>query len=676
VRTRSLTVSGAKPGALPEFVRPELATLVTDPPSGDGFLHELKFDGYRILCRIDGGKVELVSRNGNDWTSRFHSVATAVRALPTKAALLDGEVAVLLQDGTTSFQALQNALTESGGGAVVYFVFDILHLDGQDLTESRLEDRKKVLANLLAAVPRGAGVRYSDHILGRGEAFFRNACKRGLEGIVSKRRDAPYRSGRGRDWVKVKCVKRQEVIIGGFTEPSSAGRKDIGALLIGVYDDDKSLRYIGKVGTGFTQASLRELRRRLDGLEQPTSPFRDPVRGRDGKAHWVRPQLVGEVEFTEWTADEKLRHPSFQGLRDDKPARSVVREVPRPFAHLENAKASPKQLARAPAKRRAAGYHPASDASEDAPRGGAGAGRRLRRDRAEREEAGVAAVAGVRLTHADRVVFSKQGTSKRDLALYYEAVADWILPHLDGRPTTLVRCPEGADKECFYQKHSGRWAPAEIRRVAIREKTKVGDYLVVDSLPALIGLVQMGILEIHTWNSVVRTLEQPDRIVFDLDPGPGVSWSRVVQTARRVRTKLEELGLASFVKTTGGKGLHVVVPIDVGPDWDRCASFSRNVAVELAADEPALLTANMSKSERTGKIFIDYLRNVRGATSVAAYSTRARPEAPVSVPLAWDELGRRTGPDEYTIATIPKRLTRLAGDPWAAYWTTRQRLPR
>jgi bifunctional non-homologous end joining protein LigD len=639
---------GIRRAALPKFVPPQLATLVSQAPSGEAWLHEMKYDGYRILARLDHGRVTLLSRNGRDWTEKFPTVAEAVGLLPAERAMLDGEVAVLQPDGTTSFQALQNFLSGTGPGQLVYMVFDLLHLDGRDLTGARLEDRKAVLERLLASGNGKSGpVRYSDHVAGDGPDFFTHACRLGLEGIVAKRRDAPYRGTRGTDWLKIKCVKRQEVVIGGYTDPEGS-RIGIGALLVGVHEN-RRLVYAGKVGTGFDQKTLRSLKTRLASLEQKACPFATAPTG-VGRPHWVKPDLVAEVSFSEWTADGRMRHPSFQGLREDKPATSVVRELP---TRVEEEVAMPGSSTRTA---KGKGRRSSGAASAKGP--------------------GEAVVAGVRLTHADRVLYPVQKTTKRDLALFYESIADWILPHLEDRPTALVRCPEGVAKECFYQKHVGAWAPDSLRRVKIREKTKVGEYLVVDSLPALVGLVQLGILEIHTWNSVVEHLERPDRVVFDLDPGPGVPWTRVIAGARLIRERLLAVELESFVKTTGGKGLHVVVPLSPGPTWDEGADFARKLAESVAREDPRGYVSHMAKSARQGKIFIDYLRNVRGATSVAAYSTRAKAQAPVSVPLAWDELLPAIKSDHYTIENLPRRLAGLNTDPWAKYWTARQKLPR
>jgi bifunctional non-homologous end joining protein LigD len=620
---------------LPATFAAQLATLVKSPPPGDEWLHELKYDGYRIGCRIDDGEVRLLSRNGNDWTERFPTVAAAAAKLKLRRALLDGEIAVVLPDGRTSFQALQNSFAGGAGpGEIVYFVFDLLHLDGEDVSRLALEERKARLRRLL-----GAGrdlVRYSEHLTGQGERIWTEACRQGAEGIVSKRRDLPYQPGRGPGWLKTKCIKRQEFVIGGFTDPEGS-RVGIGALLVGVRDAHRNLMFAGKVGTGFTQASARALRQRLDGLEQRECPFTPRPPGPVGRsAHWVRPELVAEVAFTEWTGDGKIRHPSFQGLREDKSPADIVRERP----------------VSAPAKRYA---------------------RRTRAPRTKRDPDPV--IAGVRISHPDRILYPESGLTKRELATFYESIAEWILPHLAGRPLTLVRCPTGVGESCFYMKHAHVWAPPGLRRVRIREKTKVGEYLVADSLTALIGLAQMDVLEIHTWNSRVDHVEEPDRIVLDLDPGPRVEWAAVIAGARLIRTALDGIGLRSFVKNTGGHGLHVVVPLEPVAPWSECLALARAVAEAMERLEPRSYTTAFAKAGRETKILIDYLRNNRTNTSVAAFSTRARPHAPVSVTLEWDELSGRVPADHYTVRTVPARLARLGRDPWREYWTARQRIP-
>ncbi len=636
-------IPGARPGRLPDFVSPQLATLVASPPAGDEWLHEMKFDGYRILCRIEKGRATLWSRNARDWTAQFPALATAAARLPARQAFLDGEIAMLLPNGTTSFQALQNALSTNRQEQLVYFVFDLLHLDGQDLTGATLEARQSALEALIGTGRNGA-IRYSTHVVGHGDEFFRQACRLSLEGVVSKRRDRPYEPGRGRSWLKVKCVQEQEFVVGGFTEPKGA-RTGLGALLLGVNGENGALAYAGKVGTGFTGPVAKRLRERLDRIQISQSPFERRPPGAT-EAHWVKPELVAEVEFTEWTEDGRLRHPSFKGIREDKAAADVVRERPtKPVATPRRAGSRAPKTTPPPSEKTSTAR------GEDA------------------------VVAGVRITHPDRVVYPEEGVTKARLARYYAAIAEHILPHFRSRPTALVRCPDGVGHECFYQKHPGPWTPPSLRRVRIREKSKTDEYLVIEDVAGLVGLVQMGVLEIHTWNAQADRLETPDRLVFDLDPGPDVPWRAVVTAARLVRAALEAQGLESFVKTTGGKGLHIVTPIKPGPTWPACVAFARHVVDGLVTETPRAFTATMAKSARTGKIFIDYFRNQRGATSVAAYSTRARPGAPVSTPVAWEELDAVPSGSHFTIAAVESRLARPAANPWARYATLRQSLP-
>ncbi|MGI5864242.1 MAG: DNA ligase D [Myxococcales bacterium] len=634
----------AQRSPLPEEFAAELATLVKSPPPGDRWLHEIKFDGYRIGCRIDRGEVRLLSRRGNDWTDRFPFVVAKAKRLPVRQALLDGEVAVLMPDGRTSFQALQNLLSGLESGQLVYFVFDLLHLDGENVARLPLDARKRRLEKLLSGLPADGLIRYTVHWTGNGPLVHREACRLGFEGIVSKRRDLPYRPGRHGEWVKAKCTRRQELVIGGFTDPEGK-RHGIGALLVGYYDAKGRLQFAGKVGTGFTERSAADLRTRLDALEQKTSPFAAGPTGWLGRnAHWVRPELVAEVEFAEWTRDGKVRHSSYEGLREDKPAREVRRE------EIPVAEGAPRE------PRAAMEQRPVL-----APRSG----------RAAQPDA---VVAGVAISHPQRVIFPDSGITKLDLARYYEAVADWILPHLEGRPLTLLHCPENIESRCHFLKHVKSWAPTSIRRVHLRERHKTGEYLIADSLPALVSLVQMGIVELHTWNARAGAIEQPDRIVIDLDPGPEVAWPAVIDAALLVRAAFEALGLRAFVKNTGGSGLHVVVPIVAERDWSECLELSRRLASFIARQRPELYTTALPKPGREKKILIDYLRNNRTNTSVAAYSVRARPRAPVSTPVRWEELSADLPPDYFTVANLPRRLATLKADPWSDYWRGEQRL--
>jgi bifunctional non-homologous end joining protein LigD len=607
----------------------------------------MKYDGYRIGCRIVGGRVSLVSRNGKLWTDAFPEICEAARKLGVRQALLDGEVAIVLPDGRTSFQHLQNAFSGGSRRGLVYFVFDLLHVAGQTLIHQPLFERKEALLRMVGKPAARSRIRYSEDVVGQGARMFAEACRLHLEGIVSKRRDSEYKAGRTDAWVKTKCVQRQEFVIGGFTDPAGM-RQGIGALLAGYYDDQQRLVFAGKVGTGFTAASARELRERLNALEQPGCPFTPRPSGWLGThAHWVRPALVAEVVFGEWTDDGKIRHPSFQGLRRDKRPIEVRREV--------ESSQPPRKPARPGRTRTNTRVSSTPSAAE-------------RGDRVT--------VAGVSISHPDRVMFPEPRFTKLDIARFYERIADWIVPHLAGRPLTLVRCPEGIGGECFYMKHSKVWAPPALRRASIQEKTKVGEYLIADSLAAIISLVQMDVLEIHTWNTRIDRVELPDRIVFDLDPGAEVPWRQVIEGARLLRRVLRTAGLESFPKTTGGKGLHVVVPLVPRADWRECLEFSRTLAEAIERHAPDIYTTTFAKAGRERKILIDYLRNNRTNTSVAAFSVRARTGAPVSMPLRWEEVDPTLDPGAWTLATAERRLSSLRRDPWRDYWTTRQRLSR
>lgn len=622
------SVPGAVKAPQPDWIAPQLATLVDRMPSSGEWLHEIKYDGYRILCCVRDGKVKLYTRNSHDWTAKLRAQAEAIAALGVKQAWLDGEVVVFTEGGKTDFQALQNAFDSNFTGRIVYCLFDLLYLDGYDLRSTPLADRKRMLASLVSrnAADSASLLRYSDHIEGQSSEVFAEACRNGLEGLLAKRADLPYRSGRTRSWLKIKCEQRQEFVIGGFTEPAGS-RHGFGALLVGYYEENR-LRYAGRVGTGFSEATLRQLHRTLASRKRSRSPFVDPPTGSEARGvHWVEPDLVAEVRFAEWTKEGILRQPSFQGLRTDKSAREIVREQPQPTSFDGT---SPRQKG-----------HRASRRSVPA------------RSRA-------------RLTNPDRVLYPDLGLTKEDLARYYEQIGEWILPHLRGRPLTLLRCPEGYQK-CFYQKHVNERVPQAIGRLEIEEDDGRATYMVADTLEAVLGLVQMGVLELHTWGATRERLDRPDRLTFDLDPDPSVSWTQVVEAARLMKTLLEELELTCFLKTTGGKGLHVVVPIQRTHDWDEVKSFAKSVADHMVATIPQRFTSNMTKRARKGKIFIDYLRNARGATAIAAYSPRAKPGAPVSVPIAWDELSTEMASDHFTVMNVPARLKQLRRDPWKGY---------
>lgn len=656
-------IAGAKKKPMPKTIEVQLATLTKEPPQGEEWLHEIKFDGYRMICRKDGDQVRFISRNQQDWTSRLSSLAQSILQVPADQMILDGEVVALNDDGISDFQALQNVFRDKATADLKYYIFDLLYLDGQSLTELPLEQRKDVLAQLISEIPSDSSIRYSEHIAGSGEEFQKQACRLHLEGMISKRRDQPYHSGRGFDWLKTKCVKTEEFVIGGYTEPSGS-RSGFGALLVGFHDENKQLKYAGKVGTGFDEHDLATLTKRLHSLERSTSPFADMRRkvGAVRTAHWVEPELVGQFTFASRTNEDRLRHASFQGLREDKAAKEVTMDRPVP---IKTAVRKSKEEHQMVAKPSASGAESSSGKTKSKSKS---------RTTTDLYDAAAEEFAGVRLTSPDKVLYPDGGITKLDLANYYHDIADWILPHLAHRPIVLVRCPEGQKKECFYQKHPSVGTPEILRRIPIQEKHRKEDYLVVDEPGDLIGLAQVGALEIHAWGSREDKLEYPDRLIFDLDPAPDVPWDRVVESARQIRQFLQDLGLESFVKTTGGKGLHLVVPIDRRHDWDDAKAFCKHVADAIVAADPDHYTANMSKAARGGKIFLDYLRNGRGATAIIPYSTRSKPNATISTPLTWDELSTRITSDHFTIANIRQRLTSLKKDPWEKIGKTRQSL--
>jgi bifunctional non-homologous end joining protein LigD len=659
---------GAHKAAMPETITPQLATLAEKAPNGDEWLHEIKYDGYRLLARIEGGKVRLVTRNGLDWTAKFPALARALAELPLDSGLVDGEVVALTAEGSTSFAELQDALSRRDTSGLVFYAFDLLYLDGYDLTGAALEDRKAALADI---VPPGSTdmVRYSDHQQGRGPDVLRYICQYGLEGIVSKRRDRPFRPGRSADWLKVKCRNEGEFVVIGFTEPSGQ-RHGFGALLLGYYDPQGKLRYAGRVGTGFSDTLLADMHRQLGKLERRDAPAVLPKGVPLKGVHWVEPRLVGQVQFSNWTSDGILRHAAFQGLREDKEPKEVTHD--------------PADLGKNPHPPAAKAADPPSPAvreraqkplSRTAGKGGRGHSPRTGEGSATASQPardGSVTFEGVRLTHPDRVFYPDRGITKLALAQYYAAIQDWALPHLANRPLSLVRCPEGQGGECFYQKHISSGVPDVVGRIEIRDKSGSETYLVIENLAGLVAMAQLGILEIHPWGSTVDKLETPDIITFDFDPDVGLPWQRVTDAAVEMREALLGIGLKSFAKTTGGKGLHVVVPVAPKLAWDAAKEFAKWVAERFAKTYPDRFTTNMAKSARSGRIFIDYLRNGRGATAIGAYSTRARPGAPVATPLFWDEVEKGAKPDAFTVVTLPDRLAKLKSDPWAEMRTLRQ----
>ena len=613
-------VAGARKAILPPFVEPSLALQVARPPAGGGWIHEIKHDGYRIEARLDGGKVKLLTRKGLDWTRRFSAVAEAVRGLAAKAALLDGEIIVQDESGHGSFSGLQSDLKAGRQDRMVYFAFDLLHLDGFDLRGCPLNERKRLLGELISRSPAAFALRFNDHLGDAGDDMLPQACRLGLEGIVSKRVDLPYLSGRGEHWVKSKCMLRQEFIVLGLL-PSSDIKDAVGSLVLG-YRADGRLMHAGRAGTGFSAKDARALYRQLDAMKSAMPEFGNAVSRMAAKGVvWVKPTLVAEIEYRGRTADGLLRQAAFVGLREDKPAAEVV--------------------------------------LEQEPRG------------IPRHEADDPPPAATRFTHPDRVLWPDAGIIKQELADYYTAVAEWIMPHVAGRVLSLVRCPDGAAAQCFFAKHAWMGLEPAIRLIDTGEGKPM---MAINDLKGLLGLVQMSVLEIHVWGSRVADLERPDRLIFDLDPGEGVSWDDIKAAAVDMRDRLKDLGLRSFLKTSGGKGLHVTVPVLPDLDWEGAKTFTKLLAQQMAADDPGRYIATMTKSRRKGRIFIDYLRNGRGATAVAPYSTRARAGAPVAMPLDWSELKALPSASHYTVRNTMERLSKQRSDPWAEIGRLRQKL--
>jgi len=676
--------AGARKAAMPREILPELATLVDEVPAGKEWLHEIKFDGYRLLVFIDRGKVRMVTRKGNDWTDKFTSLVPAFEKLPVKQAILDGELVIVAPNGTSSFQMLQNVLSSGRHDELVFYAFDLLYADGMDLRAAPLVARKEALHGILGGGQDGR-VRFSDHVVGNGTVFHAQACRMNLEGIIAKRTDSPYASKRTKDWLKIKCQRRQEFVIGGYTDPKGS-RAGFGSLILGFYRGDQ-LIHAGRVGTGFNEETLRDIHRRLKGLVTERSPFADYGQRRAPRdVHWVEPELVGEVAFTEWTDEGILRHPTFQGLREDKSAREVVREDEKPLPKRAKSAAPSLAPASTPADIRKAA---ADDVKARVSTSGGEYERPLRnrellsrppstRAAGRGRKTAEAEVAGVRITHPDKVLYPDTGVTKLELARYYEEIGeDWMLPYCGGRPLTLVRCPEGAGKPCFYQKHADDNFPRAVGRVEVQENTGDKDvYTYVDSVPGLVSLVQMGVLELHVWGAKRDNIERPDLFIIDLDPATDVPWERVVKSALWVREQLGEMGLESWCKTTGGKGLHVVVPIARRHGWDEVKEFTKQFCAELSRRAPGEYITKSTLAKRGGKIFLDYLRNARGATAISAYSVRAKRAGAASVPLAWSEVSAKIRSDQLTPAAVIERLKKLTRDPWEDFYKAKQSITR
>lgn len=610
---------GARNATLPKFIEPALATLKPKPPAGDRWLHEIKFDGYRIQVHIDDGKVKLLTRSGLDWTEKFgDDVIKSCVALPVKNAVLDGEIVVERDNGASDFSALQHDLSEGRTDRFRYYAFDMLHLDGKSLLNAGLIERKHLLEKLLPSTD--AVLRYSEHFGESGDMILEHACRLSLEGVISKQRNSKYISGRKGQWVKSKCSSRQEFVIAGFTV-SSTSDDAIGSLALGVYDKD-GLHHVGRVGTGFTVDVAEKLFRTLKPLIVKDSPFSEKLPAlakRD--LVFVKPQVVAEVEFRTWSADGNLRHASFRGIREDKEHSEIRRE-----SEMSTAKPVPKT--------------------------------------------------SVTFTHPKRLYWPKDGVTKEGLADYYAQVWHLIAPYIVDRPLSLLRCPDGIEGPHFFQKHPWRGINKAIGQIA-DPKDKQGEPLIrIMDFDGLMALVQSAALEIHPWGSTTRSWEKPDMITMDLDPGDAVGWDAVIGAALELKRRFEDVGLAAFVKTSGGKGLHVVSPLKPRAGWTATKAFAKAMAVDMAKEDPDKYIAVSTKAKRRGRIFIDYLRNGRGNTAVAPYSTRAREGAAISMPLEWSELTADIGPNHFTISNIGPRLSAMKRDPWSGFFEAARPLPK
>ncbi len=593
-----------------KFIPPQLARLVETPPEGKDWIHEIKFDGYRIQAHIQSGTVRLWSRNGNDWTENFSAIAKAMQFPEDVTAILDGEVVWQGPDGKIDFQALQNSLEAKDSDHLLYYVFDLLYLNREDYRLRPLKDRKAELEKLIRKINHKR-IRFSESFKVSGKDFYRAACAQGLEGIVSKRLNALYASGRNDNWVKVKCKLEQEFVIGGYTEPRGS-RIGFGALLLGVYEHGR-LRYAGRVGTGFNTQLIKDIKKKLEKIETKKSPFAIDAPKERG-VHWVKPELVAEVAFSEWTSDQRLRAPVFRGLRSDKPPEQIVRERPQ-------------------AKKQS-------------------------------------------LSNPDKIYFKKEKITKEQVADYYRKVARWILPHVMDRPLALVRCPDGTSaRKCFFQKHKMKGMPESIGTFDLKEKDEIKQALTIHHEEGLVGLVQWGTIEIHTWNCRYQQIERPDQIVMDFDPGPGVSWNEVLEAAFEMKSILDRLKLKCFTKLSGGKGIHVHIPFQPLYTWDQVKSFARALAEEVEERRPDRYVTNMSKRLREKRIFVDYLRNGRGATAIAPYCLRARDVTSVAMPLTWKQLRQTRAADEFNMARALDWLKRRRSDPWKDYFVSPPELP-
>ena len=607
--------------APPKFMAPQLATLVDAVPTGNDWIHEYKYDGYRLLISTGGGAATAWTRNGKDWSDKFRSIVKAAADLPA-GCLIDGEAVALGENGKPNFQLLQATL-KGGDADLAFYAFDLLVDQGEDIRKLSNLERKERLAALLKSV--SPPILYGDHVVGKGEALFDAICAEGGEGIISKKAKAPYKGERAKNWLKVKCIQRQEFVIVGWQ--ASDKRKGFRSLHLAA-NEGRKLTYAGKVGTGFNTAMIQDLSERMKPLAVDEPPVEVPRAARRG-SHWIEPKLVAEIAFTEFTSDGVLRHPSFIALREDKPAKDVVREKP----------------AKLP--------------------------------RATKKEAGKASDFGIKISNPDRIIYPGENLTKGDLAQYYTAVEALMLVDTAGRPISLIRCPQGRAKHCFFQKHDSGSMGEHVKHVPVKESDgDVQDYLYVDDARGILACVQMGTIEFHGWGSKAKKLEYPDRLVFDLDPDVGLDFNKVKEAAVRLRALLADLGLVTFPMITGGKGIHVIAPLDASADWPKVKSFAERFSRAIAEAEPEMFTANIRKNQRKGRIFLDWLRNQRGATAVMPYSARAREGAPVAAPIAWEELDKIKGGNIYSIRDADELLERAGSKLLAGWGQAKQKLPK
>jgi bifunctional non-homologous end joining protein LigD len=628
-------LTGAHKAKLPDQLKPELATLVEKAPEGQ-WSYEIKFDGYRIMARIDHDDVKLFTRNGHDWTHKLPKQAKALAALNLESAWLDGEMVVADEHGVPDFQALQNAFDAGASANILYYLFDLPYLNGVDLREVPVEERRVALSTVLK-LNQDPLLRFSDSFDEAPEALLNSACQMQMEGLIGKRLGSPYVSRRSSDWIKLKCKHRQEFVVVGFTDPKGS-RNAFGALLLGLHDRDSGeLRYAGKVGTGFNETTLKRIYEQMKPLKAKKSAVVNPPTGFEAKGvHWLKPVLLAEVAFAEMTKEGSVRHAVFHGLRDDKPAEDITEEQPKVVK-------TPEKKTSAAAKKKTDPPAPSQI--------GLGEGK-------------------VRITHPDRIIDASSGTTKVQLAEYYARVAEWILPELKDRPVALVRAPDGIAGELFFQKNAERLA---IPGITTLDKELTGQpVMIINNAEALIGAVQMSTVELHTWNATADNLDRPDRFVLDLDPDPALPWKSMVEATQLTLSVLDELGLKAFLKTSGGKGIHLVVPLTRKLGWDEVKDFSHAIVSHMAKLLPERFSAVSGPKNRVGRIFIDYLRNGLGATTICAYAVRTREGLPVSVPIFREEVAELKGGNQWNVHTVHERLAEVGDEPWADLKKTRQ----